>query len=172
MNLKFTQPPVESQTKMGCEKACMLALLYCLSKQSEHTTGTENPTFQVADIIIQRTLRLSEFKVSTYKQELKELGVLDYQVRKRVPTQYRLNLEVMRLEYGYNCFDSNYSDAPSAPKEKVAAAATIENKNTKYSKNGYNKKQNSKNDIGYSNSSYVFKKKHKRTDEELEKLLI
>ena len=141
MKLKFIQPPVESLSRLGCEKACMLALLYTFSKQSEYATGTGNPAIQVADIILERTLRLSEFKVSTYKKELKEMGVLDYQVRKRLPTLYRLNLEVMRSEYGYDCFDSNYSDVPSAPKEEVAAATTTENKNSKYSKNGYNKKQ-------------------------------
>ena len=153
MKLKFIQPPVESLSRLGCEKACMLALLYTLSKQSEYATGTSNPAIQVADVILERTLGLSEFKVSTYKKELKELGILDYQIRKRLPTLYRLNLDVLRTEYGY-------SDVPSAPKEEVAAVTT-ENKKSKYSKNGYNKKQtldNSKNNISYSSSSYVFKK--------------
>ena len=172
MKLKFIQPPVESLSRLGCEKACMLALLYTLSKQSEYATGIGNPAIQVADVILERTLGLSEFKVSTYKKELKELGILDYQIRKRLPTLYRLNLDVLRTEYGYDCFDSSYSDVPSAPKEEVADAT--KNNNSKYSKNGYNIKQtldNSKNNISYSSSSYVFKKKHKRTDEELEKLL-
>lgn len=159
MKLKFIQPPVESLSRLGCEKACMLALLYTFSKQSEYATGTGNPTIQVADVILERTLGLSEFKVSTYKKELKELGILDYQIRKRLPTLYRLNLDVLRTEYGYDCFDSNYSDVPSAPKEEVAAATT-ENNNSKYSKNGYKKQtlDNSKNNISYSRSSYVFKK--------------
>ena len=175
MNLKYTQPPIECQSKLGGDKACMLALLYSLSNQKEYATGTENPIFQVADVIIERTVHLSNFKVCNYKRELKELGILDYQIRKGLPTLYRLNLDVLRTEYGYDCFDSNsnYSDVPSAPKGKVADATT-ENNNSKYSKNGYNKKQildNPKNNISYSNNSYVFKKKHKRTDEELEKLL-
>lgn len=159
MKLKFIQPPVESLSRLGCEKACMLALLYTFSKQSEYATGTGNPAIQVADVILERTLGLSEFKVSTYKKELKELGILDYQIRKRLPTLYRLNLDVLRTEYGYDCFDSNYSDVPSAPKEEVAAATT-ENNNSKYSKNGYKKQtlDNSKNNISYSRSSYVFKK--------------
>ena len=172
MKLKFIQPPVESLSRLGCEKACMLALLYTLSKQSEYATGTSNPAIQVADVILERTLGLSEFKVSTYKKELKELGILDYQIRKRLPTLYRLNLEVMRSEYGYDCFD-NYSDVPSAPKEEVAAVTT-ENKKSKYSKTGYNKKQtsdNSKNNISYSNSSYVFKKPYENIQEKRDKLL-
>lgn len=151
----------------------MLALLYTLSKQSEYATGTGNPAIQVADVILERTLGLSEFKVSTYKKELKELGILDYQIRKRLPTLYRLNLEVMRSEYGYDCFDSNYSDVPSAPKEEVAAVTT-ENKKSKYSKNGYNKKQtsdNSKNNISYSNSSYVFKKPYENLKEKENRML-
>ena len=170
MKLKFIQPPVESLSRLGCEKACMLALLYTLSKQSEYATGTGNPTIQVADVILERTLGLSEFKVSTYKKELKELGILDYQIRKRLPTLYRLNLDVLRTEYGYDCFDS---DVPSAPKEEVAAVTT-ENKKSKYSKNGYNKKQtldNSKNNISYSNSSYVFKKPYENIQEKRDKLL-
>ena len=174
MKLKFIQPPVESLSRLGCEKACMLALLYTLSKQSEYATGTSNPAIQVADVILERTLGLSEFKVSTYKKELKELGILDYQIRKRLPTLYRLNLDVLRTEYGYDCFDSNYSDVPSATKEEVAAATT-ENNKSKYSKNGYNNKKqtldNFKNNISFSNSSYIFKKPHKMTDEELEELL-
>lgn len=173
MKLKFIQHPVESLSRLGCEKACMLALLYTLSKQSEYATGTGNPAIQVADVILERTLGLSEFKVSTYKKELKELGILDYQIRKRLPTLYRLNLEVMRSEYGYDCFDSNYNDVPSAPKEKVAAVTT-ENKKSKYSKNGYNKKQtsdNSKNNISYSNSSYVFKKPYENLKEKENRML-
>ena len=173
MNLKYTQPPIECQSKLGCARANMIALLYSLSNQRQYATGTSDPIVQVADVILEHTLCLSNFKVCNYKRELKELGILDYQIRKGLPTLYRLNLEVMRSEYGYDCFDSNYSDVPSAPKEEVAAVTT-ENKNSKYSKNGYNKKQtsdNSKNNISYSNNSYVFKKKHKRTDEELEKLL-
>ena len=173
MKLKFIQPPVESLSRLGCEKACMLALLYTLSKQSEYATGTSNPAIQVADVILERTLGLSEFKVSTYKKELKELGILDYQIRKRLPTLYRLNLEVMRSEYGYDCFDSNYSDVPSAPKEEVAAVTT-ENNNSKYSKNGYNKKQtldNSKNNISYSNNSYVFKKPYENLKERENRML-
>ena len=172
MKLKFIQPPVESLSRLGCEKACMLALLYTLSKQSEYATGTSNPAIQVADVILERTLGLSEFKVSTYKKELKELGILDYQIRKRLPTLYRLNLDVLRTEYGYDCFDSNYSDVPSAPKGKVADAT--ENNNSKYSKNAYNKKQtldNSKNNISYSSSFYVFKKPYENIQEKRDKLL-
>ena len=78
---------------------------------------------------------------------------------------------MIKTENGYDKFDSNYSDVPSAPKEEVADATT-ENKKSKYSKNGYNKKQtldNSKNNISYSSSSYVFKKPHGITNEELEK---
>lgn len=173
MNLKYTQPPIECQSKLGCEKACMLALLYTFSKQSEYATGTGNPTIQVADVILEHTLCLSNFKVCNYKRELKELGILDYQIRKGLPTLYRLNLEVMRSEYGYDCFDSNYSDVPSAPKEEVAAATT-ENKKSKYSKNGYDKKQtldNSKNNISYSNSSYVFKKPYENLKERENRML-
>lgn len=172
MKLKFIQPPVESLSRLGCEKACMLALLYTLSKQSEYATGTSNPAIQVADVILERTLGLSEFKVSTYKKELKELGILDYQIRKRLPTLYRLNLDVLRTEYGYDCFDSNYSDVPSAPNGKVADAT--KNNNSKYSKNGYNKKQtldNSKNNISYSRDSYVFKKPYENIQEKRDKLL-
>ena len=173
MNLKYTQPPIESQSKLGCDRANMIALLYSLSNQRQYATGTSDPIVQVADVILEHTLCLSNFKVCNYKRELKELGILDYQIRKGLPTLYRLNLEVMRSEYGYNCFDSNFSDVPSAPKEEVADATT-ENNNSKYSKNGYNKKQtsdNPKNNISYSNNSYVFKKPHKMTDEELEELL-
>ena len=173
MNLKYTQPPIESQSKLGCDRANMIALLYSLSNQRQYATGTSDPIVQVADVILEHTLCLSNFKVCNYKRELKELGILDYQIRKGLPTLYRLNLEVMRSEYGYDCFDSNYSDVPSAPKEEVAAVTT-ENNKSKYSKNGYNKKQtldNSKNNISYSSSSYIFKKPHKMTDEELEELL-
>lgn len=173
MNLKYTQPPIECQSKLGCARANMIALLYSLSNQRQYATGTSDPIVQVADVILEHTLCLSNFKVCNYKRELKELGILDYQIRKGLPTLYRLNLDVLKTEYGYDCFDSNYSDVPSAPKGKVADATT-ENNNSKYSKNGYNKKQtsdNSKNNISYSNNSYVFKKKHKRTDEELEELL-
>ena len=173
MNLKYTQPPIESQSKLGCDRANMIALLYSLSNQRQYATGTSDPIVQVADVILEHTLCLSNFKVCNYKRELKELGILDYQIRKGLPTLYRLNLEVMRSEYGYDCFDSNYSDVPSAPKEEVAAVTT-ENNKSKYSKNGYNKKQtldNSKINISYSSSSYIFKKPHKMTDEELEELL-
>ena len=173
MNLKYTQPPIECQSKLGCARANMIALLYSLSNQRQYATGTSDPIVQVADVILEHTLCLSNFKVCNYKRELKELGILDYQIRKGLPTLYRLNLDVLRTEYGYDCFDSNYDDVPSAPKEEVAAVTT-ENNKSKYSKNGYNKKQtsdNSKNNISYSNSSYVFKKPHKMTDEELEELL-
>ena len=172
MNLKYTQPPIECQSKLGCDRANMIALLYSLSNQRQYATGTSDPIVQVADVILEHTLCLSNFKVCNYKRELKELGILDYQIRKGLPTLYRLNLEVMRSEYGYDCFDSNYNDVPSAPKGKVADATT-ENNNSKYSKNGYKKQtlDNSKNNISYSNSSYIFKKPHGRTDEELEKLL-
>ena len=80
---------------------------------------------------------------------------------------------MLRTEYGYDCFDSNYSDVPSAPKEEVAAVTT-ENKKSKYSKNGYNKKQtldNSKNNISYSRSSYIFKKPYENIQEKRDKLL-
>ena len=173
MNLKYTQPPIESQSKLGCDRANMIALLYSLSNQRQYATGTSDPIVQVADVILEHTLCLSNFKVCNYKRELKELGILDYQIRKGLPTLYRLNLEVMRSEYGYDCFDSNYSDVPSAPKEKVAAVTT-ENKKSKYSKNGYNKKQtsdNSKNNISYSNSYYVFKKPYENVQEKRDKLL-
>ena len=173
MNLKYTQPPIECQSKLGCDRANMIALLYSLSNQHQYATGTSDPIVQVADVILEHTLCLSNFKVCNYKRELKELGILDYQIRKGLPTLYRLNLEVMRSEYGYNCFDSNFSDVPSAPKGKVAAATT-ENNNSKYSKNGYNKKQtsdNSKNNISYSNSSYIFKKPYENLKERENRML-
>ena len=154
----------------------MVALLYYLSKYGDSTgepVRKKIASVRLTDAELQRELGISKREVRNYRQELKERKIIDYQYRAAQPTIYWVNLDVLRNEYGYDRFDSNYSDVPSAPKEEVAAATT-ENKNSKYSKNGYNKKQtsdNSKNNISYSNSSYIFKKPHKRTDEELEKLL-
>lgn len=154
----------------------MVALLYYLSKYGDSTgepVRKKIASVRLTDAELQRELGISKREVRNYRQELKERKIIDYQYRAAQPTIYWVNLDVLRTEYGYDRFDSNYSDVPSAPKEKVADATT-ENKKSKYSKNGYDKKQtsdNSKNNISYSNSSYVFKKPHKRTDEELEELL-
>lgn len=161
--------------KFEGKASLMVALLYYLSKFEDNNKPVKNNRASVVmtDAVLQRELGISKYDVKKYRKELHEMGILDYQYRAAQPTQYWLNLDVLRTEYGYDCFDSNYSDVPSAPKEKVADATT-ENNNSKYSKNGYNKKKtldNSKNNISYSNSSYIFKKPHKMTDEELEELL-
>lgn len=161
--------------KFEGKASLMVALLYYLSKFEDNNKPVKNNRASVVmtDAVLQRELGISKYDVKKYRKELHEMGILDYQYRAAQPTQYWLNLDVLRNEYGYDCFDSNYSDVPSAPKEEVAAVTT-ENNNSKYSKNGYNKKQtldNSKNNISYSNNSYVFKKPHKMTDEELEELL-
>ena len=154
----------------------MVALLYYLSKYGDSTgepVRKKIASVRLTDAELQRELGISKREVRNYRQELKERKIIDYQYRAAQPTIYWVNLDVLRTEYGYDRFDSNYSDVPSAPKEEVADATT-ENKKSKYSKNGYNKKQtldNSKNNISYSSSSYVFKKPHKMTDEELEELL-
>ena len=154
----------------------MVALLYYLSKYGDSTgepVRKKIASVRLTDAELQRELGISKREVRNYRQELKERKIIDYQYRAAQPTIYWVNLDVLRTEYGYDRFDSNYSDVPSAPKEEVAAVTT-ENKKSKYSKNGYNKKQtldNSKNNISYSNNFYIFKKPHKRTDEELEKLL-
>ena len=141
----------------------MVALLYYLSKYGDSTgepVRKKIASVRLTDAELQRELGISKREVRNYRQELKERRIIDYQYRAAQPTIYWVNLDVLRTEYGYDCFDSNYSDVPSAPKEEVAAATT-ENKKSKYSKNGYNKKQtldNSKNNISYSRSSYVFKK--------------
>lgn len=171
--LKYTTRKIV--IKFEGKASLMVALLYYLSKFEDNNKPVKNNRASVVmtDAVLQRELGISKYDVKKYRKELHEMGILDYQYRAAQPTQYWLNLDVLRTEYGYDCFDSNYSDVPSAPKEKVADATT-ENKKSKYSKNGYNKKQtsdNSKNNISYSNNSYVFKKPHKRTDEELEELL-
>lgn len=154
----------------------MVALLYYLSKYGDSTgepVRKKIASVRLTDAELQRELGISKREVRNYRQELKERKIIDYQYRAAQPTIYWVNLDVLRTEYGYDRFDSNYSDVPSAPKEEVAAVTT-ENNKSKYSKNGYNKKQtldNSKNNISYSNSSYIFKKPHKMTDEELEELL-
>ena len=154
----------------------MVALLYYLSKYGDSTgepVRKKIASVRLTDAELQRELGISKREVRNYRQELKERKIIDYQYRAAQPTIYWVNLDVLRTEYGYDRFDSNYSDVPSTPKEEVAAVTT-ENKKSKYSKNSYNKKQtsdNSKNNISYSNSSYIFKKPHKRTDEELEELL-
>ena len=154
----------------------MVALLYYLSKYGDSTgepVRKKIASVRLTDAELQRELGISKREVRNYRQELKERKIIDYQYRAAQPTIYWVNLDVLRTEYGYERFDSDYSDVPSAPKEEVAAVTT-ENKKSKYSKNGYNKKQtsdNSKNNISYSDNSYVFKKHHKMTDEELEELL-
>ena len=153
----------------------MVALLYYLSKFEDNNKPVKNNRASVVmtDAVLQRELGISKYDVKKYRKELHEMGILDYQYRAAQPTQYWLNLDVLRNEYGYDCFDSNYGDVPSAPKEEVAAATT-ENKNSKYSKNGYNKKQtlnNSKNNISYSNNSYVFKKPYENLKERENKML-
>ena len=153
----------------------MVALLYYLSKFEDNNKPVKNNRASVVmtDAVLQRELGISKYDVKKYRKELHEMGILDYQYRAAQPTQYWLNLDVLRNEYGYDCFDSNYNDVPSAPKGKVADATT-ENKNSKYSKNGYKKKQtsdNSKNNISYSNSSYVFKKPYENLKERENRML-
>ena len=154
----------------------MVALLYYLSKYGDSTgepVRKKIASVRLTDAELQRELGISKREVRNYRQELKERKIIDYQYRAAQPTIYWVNLDVLRTEYGYDRFDSNYSDVPSAPKEEVADATT-ENKKSKYSKNGYNKKQtldNSKNNISYSSSSYVYKNTNKMTDEEVEELL-
>lgn len=152
----------------------MVALLYYLSKFEDNNPVNNNrASVKLTDAVLQRELGISKYDVKKYRKELHEMGILDYQYRAAQPTQYWLNIDVLRTEYGYDCFDSNYNDVPSAPKEKVAAVTT-ENKKSKYSKNGYNKKQtsdNSKNNISYSNSSYVFKKPYENLKEKENRML-
>lgn len=154
----------------------MVALLYYLSKYGDSTgepVRKKIASVRLTDAELQRELGISKREVRNYRQELKERKIIDYQYRAAKPTIYWVNLDVLRTEYGYDCFDSNYSDVPSAPKGKVAAATT-ENNNSKYSKNGYNKKQtldNSKNNISYSNSSYIFKKPYENLKERENRML-
>ncbi len=154
----------------------MVALLYYLSKYGDSTgepVRKKIASVRLTDAELQRELGISKREVRNYRQELKERKIIDYQYRAAQPTIYWVNLDVLRTEYGYDCFDSNYSDVPSAPKEKVAAVTT-ENNNSKYSKNGCNKKQtsdNSKNNISYSNSSYVFKKPYENLKERENRML-
>ena len=152
----------------------MVALLYYLSKFEDNNKPVKNNRASVVmtDAVLQRELGISKYDVKKYRKELHEMGILDYQYRAAQPTQYWLNLDVLRTEYGYDCFDSNYNDVPSAPKGKVADAT--ENNNSKYSKNSNNKKQtldNSKNNISFSNSSYIFKKPYENVQEKRDKLL-
>ena len=152
----------------------MVALLYYLSKYGDSTgepVRKKIASVRLTDAELQRELGISKREVRNYRQELKERKIIDYQYRAAQPTIYWVNLDVLRNEYGYDRFDSNYSDVPSAPKGKVADATT-EKKNSKYSKN--NKKQtsdNSKNNISYSNSSYIFKKPYEYIQEKRDKLL-
>ena len=154
----------------------MVALLYYLSKYGDSNgepVRKKIASVRLTDAELQRELGISKREVRNYRQELKERKIIDYQYRAAQPTIYWVNLDVLRTEYGYDCFDSNYNDVPSAPKEEVAAVTT-ENKKSKYSKNGYNKKQtldNSKNNISYSSSSYVFKKPYENLKERENRML-
>ena len=154
----------------------MVALLYYLSKYGDSTgepVRKKIASVRLTDAELQRELGISKREVRNYRQELKERKIIDYQYRAAKPTIYWVNLDVLRTEYGYDRFDTNYNDVPSAPKEEVAAVTTDNNK-SKYSKNSYNKKQildNPKNNISYSNNSYIFKKPYENIQEKRDKLL-
>ena len=105
-NCKALKTPIECLSKLGGIKTSMLSYFVYLSNHYDlnDENRMENNSIQITNSILMSKFKLTEYQLMKTKKELKELGIITYELQPSLPTIYTINFPLLEKEYGYSCF--------------------------------------------------------------------
>ena len=105
-NCKALKTPIECLSKLGGIKTSMLSYFVYLSNHYDlnDENRMENNSIQITNSILMSKFKLTEYQLIKTKKELKELGIITYELQPSLPTIYTINFPLLEKEYGYSPF--------------------------------------------------------------------
>ena len=103
---QFLTIPTDSTSKLGCIESIMLSFFVYLSNHYDWTDENRenNNIIQITDEELMSELYLSEYQVREYRRDMKNKGIVDFQISPSIPITYTINFPLLEKEYGYSPF--------------------------------------------------------------------
>ena len=96
----------ESTSKLGCGVSTLLSFFVYLSNHYDWTDENRenNNIIQITDKELMSELNISKYQVRKYRRDMKNKGIVDFQISPSIPITYKINFPLIENEYGYSPF--------------------------------------------------------------------
>lgn len=103
---QFLAIPTDSTLKLGCRESIMLSFFVYLSNHYDWTDENRenNNIIQITDKELMNELNISKYQVRKYRRDMKNKGIVDFQISPSIPITYKINFPLIEKEYGYSPF--------------------------------------------------------------------
>lgn len=103
---QFLTTPIDSISKLRCKETLMLSFFVYLSNHYDWTDENRenNNVIQITDKELMSELNISKYYVRKYRRDMKNKGIVDFQIRPSTPITYKINFPLIEKEYGYSPF--------------------------------------------------------------------
>ena len=96
----------ESTSKLGCGVSTLLSFFVYLSNHYDWTDENRenNNIIQITDKELMNELNISKYYIRKYRRDMKNKGIVDFQIKPSTPITYKINFPLIEKEYGYSPF--------------------------------------------------------------------
>lgn len=103
---QFLAIPTDSTLKLGCSESIMLSFFVYLSNHYDWTDENRenNNIIQITDKELMSELNISKYYIRKYRRDMKNKGIVDFQISPSNPITYKINFPLIEKEYGYSPF--------------------------------------------------------------------